>query len=238
MSILKQLMSQESVVPIENVELVAAPWNWPFAEEKRVDIDRYFVSLCQSNPALWNGRVLLLRDFGLNASTLHGTVFETDYASLQAGIDWQEMGAVKASFGAAALLTSDGAYVVGVMAPHTRNAGQIYLPSGSLEPSDLVGTSVDLRGNLNRELIEETGLSTDEFDEQEGWHAAFVGPRVAIVKIFRTKESGEELRRRILANLAKQDAPEFSDIRLVYASSELSPVTPPWLRAFFSYVWR
>jgi 8-oxo-dGTP pyrophosphatase MutT (NUDIX family) len=231
-------MSSDSVVSIEYVDLIKTSWTWPFAVQRRCEIANYFTELQRSNPALWNGKVLLLRDFDLQGSVLRGHVFETDYASLQAAIDWEAMGEVKACFGAAALVTPDQAYVVGVMAPHTRNAGQIYFPSGSLDPEDLAGTSVDLRGSVNRELIEETGLSLDEFEEQSGWYAVFAGPRIAIVKIFHASETGEALRDRIRTSLAMQMSPEFSDIQLVRRPADLNSSMPPWLAAFFAYIWR
>jgi hypothetical protein len=107
------------VVPVESIDFAFTTGAWPFAIQRRAEIDGYFAKLQRLNSALWNGRVLLLRDFELRHAVLHGTVFETDYASLQAGIEWQVMGqdAVRASFGVAALRTSDQAYVVDVMAP-------------------------------------------------------------------------------------------------------------------------
>jgi 8-oxo-dGTP pyrophosphatase MutT (NUDIX family) len=233
-------MNSDFVVPVENVGFVFTTWAWPFAIQRRAEIDRYFAKLQQLNPTLWNGRVLLLRDHELKDSALRGTVFETDYASLQAGIEWRVMGqnTVRASFGVAALRTSDQAYVVGVMAPHTRNAGQIYFPSGSLDPEDLVGTKVDLFGNVRRELAEETGLSPEEFEYQSGWHAVFAGPRVAIMKIVQASERGENLCSQILANLAAQPSPEFSDIRLVRDAADLDSQMPSWMTSFFKYIWR
>ena len=63
------------------------------------------------------------------------------------------MGAVRAS---------DGAFLLGVMDAHTANAGKIYFPAGIADRSDVVGETVDLAGNVMREVAEETGLTADD----------------------------------------------------------------------------
>jgi 8-oxo-dGTP pyrophosphatase MutT (NUDIX family) len=232
-------MSLNPVVPVENIDFVATRWIWPFAIEQRAKIDQYFAQQQRANPALWNGRVLLLRDLAVKDSTLRGSAFETDYASMLAGIAWGVIGdRVMACFGAAALVASDDAFVVGLMAPHTRNAGQIYFPSGSFDPDDLAGTHVDCVGNVKRELSEETGLLPEDVEYQSGWYAVFSSPHVPLMKIARVKERGSRLRDRIMANLAAQASPEFSDIHLVRGLSDLDARMPAWMTIFFNYVWR
>ncbi len=232
-------MTSERLVAVDSVEFVLADWTWPFVTERRTEIDSYFVTLQRENPALWNGRLLLLRDFELAGSLLRATLFETDYANLLAGIDWKVMGGneVRATFGVAALRASDQSYVVGTMAPHTRNAGQVYFPSGSLDAADVVGTTVNLLGNVKRELFEETGLPPDEFEYEPGWHAVFTGPRIPMLKTVLAKENGQTLRERILSNLATQEASEFSDIHLVRGPSDIDSRMPMWMRMFFAHIW-
>jgi len=50
-----------SVVPIDRLDLAFTPQPWVFATERRADIDSFFATLQRENPALWNGRVLMLR---------------------------------------------------------------------------------------------------------------------------------------------------------------------------------
>ena len=100
-----------------------------------------------------------------------------------AGFAWRAMGEVKCCFPAAALVSSDHAFVLGEMAPHTRNAGQIFFPCGSAEPIDVTGEHVDFFATLRRELLEETGIAADEFEPGRGWYGLTIGPLVPIVKI-------------------------------------------------------
>ena len=43
---------------------------------------------------LWNGRVMMLRDYGIRDGVLRGSCFETDYASFVAWRDWEFPGSV------------------------------------------------------------------------------------------------------------------------------------------------
>src|SRR5437588_11878050 len=81
-------MTYISVVPIDRLDLAYSPSSWPFESERRGDIDAHFASLRQEKPALWNGRVLMLRDFGIAGRVFRGSYIQTDFASLLAWRDW------------------------------------------------------------------------------------------------------------------------------------------------------
>ncbi len=53
------------VVPVERLELAFAPRPWPFARERCDEIVAYFTALRRVNPALWNGRVLMLHEHAI-----------------------------------------------------------------------------------------------------------------------------------------------------------------------------
>ena len=227
-----------TVVPLERVEFDVSAWQWPFAAERRDDIDAYFRRQQHANPTLWNGRLLLLRDFSIGAGILSGRLFETDYASLLAGLAMNAFDATaKACFGAAALQASDGAFVVGLMAAHTRNAGQLLFPSGSIDPEDAKEGRVDLDLSIERELAEETGLDAAVIHARCGWYAVFAGPRIPILRVMRVNEPAEMLRERILANIARHERPEFEDIAILRGLADIDPRMPPWMQAFLRQVW-
>src|SRR6266576_268539 len=88
--------------------------------------------------------------------------FEVDFASFIAWRDWGFPDkSVRNCFPMAALRSSDGAFLLGVMGSHTATAGQIYFPAGTPDPNDINGNTVDLERGVIRELIEETGLGID-----------------------------------------------------------------------------
>lgn len=219
-------------------DFVFAPWVWPFAERRRDEIGRFFDGLRENKPALWNGKLLLLRDAGVADAAISGTFFETDYAAMLAAVTWDAMGErVESCFPAAAVLSADEAFILGEMAGHTQNAGQILLPCGSVERGDASDGRVDLFATLRRELREETGLDADELVAAAGWYAVSLGALLPLVKVLRAAASAEQLRRQICANLAGQRDPEFCNIVVVRNQSDLDQRVPHWVTAFLQHFW-
>ena len=134
-----------SVIHLDRLHLTFTPKPWAFAIERRAEIDAWFAALQREKPAVWNGRVLLLYEHSLVSGVFRGSYLETDYASFAAWRAWgRPAAAIRDCFGAAAIMTVDGACLLGVMGPHTTNAGRIYFPCGTPDRDDIVGTYVDL----------------------------------------------------------------------------------------------
>jgi 8-oxo-dGTP pyrophosphatase MutT (NUDIX family) len=230
-------MTPISIVRSERVELVVSPWRWRFAEARRAEIDCHFAALRQRKPAVWNGRMLMLRRHTCDQSAFQGECFETDYASFIAWRDWNFPDqSAQICFGMGALRGSDGPFLLGVMAQHTMNAGGVYFPAGMLDPGDVADGAVDLAGNVAREVTEETGLVPGDYEAEAGWHTVFAGPRIAQIQVLRARESAAALRGRILAHLARTREPELADIRIVAGLSDLDPMMPPHVTAFLKHV--
>jgi 8-oxo-dGTP pyrophosphatase MutT (NUDIX family) len=227
-----------NVIEVDRLELAFAPRPWPFAEERRAEIDAYFADLRRQKPALWNGQVLLLHEHVLTNDVLRGSFLATDYASFLAWRDWDFPDAsIRNCFAMAAVRAADGAFLLGVMGSHTANAGRIYFPGGTPDPDDIVDGKVDLLGSIRRELNEETGLDAAEFAADSGWHAAFAGARIALLKILQTTEDAATLRARILAHLGREKQPELVDIRIVRGPDDLDLLMPAFVPAFLAHVW-
>jgi 8-oxo-dGTP pyrophosphatase MutT (NUDIX family) len=224
-----------SVVQVNSLQLAFAPKPWGFAEARRAEIDDCFAAMRQKTPALWNGRVLLLHDYALTDGVFRGSYLETDYASFAA---WRHWGGPAAKifdcFGAAAIMTADGACLLGVMGPHTANAGHIYFPCGTPDPGDIVGESVDLDLSMRRELKEETGLDITEFTAERGWTTVFDLPLIAHIKVLHSGEGAEDLRARILGHLAQEQQPELADIRIVRGPDDFTPTIRRFVTAFLA----
>jgi 8-oxo-dGTP pyrophosphatase MutT (NUDIX family) len=228
--------SASLVFHIERLELNFAPAPWPFAEERRAEIDALFAAMRRDKPELFNGRVLLACRHHIEDGVLRADFLETDYAGFASWSrwGWPEAG-VRDCFSAAAIVCADGGWLPGVMAPHTFNAGQIYFPCGTPDPSDIVGDKVDLDRSMRRELKEETGLDFAEFTAEPGWSALAEGPKIVLIKVLHAAQDAESLRRRILATLANERQPELSDIRIVRGPSDFDPMLRPFTRAFLAH---
>jgi 8-oxo-dGTP pyrophosphatase MutT (NUDIX family) len=231
-------MTDARILPLTQAQFSYQPWAWPFAHTRRAEIDAHFAARRLRTPEIWNGRALLLRSFAFEGASLQGTFFDTDYASLLAWRDWGFPEAAATNcFAMGAIRGCDGAYLLGVMGPQTANAGRVYFPAGTPEPEDIVGGSVDIAGNVIREVMEETGLGTDELDVEPGWTAVEVGPRIALIKRMHVDEPATAVRRRIHAHLERETAPELSEIRVVAGRADFVPDMPSFVTAFLEHEW-
>jgi 8-oxo-dGTP pyrophosphatase MutT (NUDIX family) len=220
---------------VTGLDLAYQDWHWPFAEQKRAEIDAHFARRQSVTPQIWNGRVLLGRNPVFSPGRFEAQYFETDFASLLAWIDWGFPDkSVFNGFGMGALRSADGAFVLGEMSVETANAGRIYFPSGTPDRDDLRGAVVDIAGSVVREVEEETGLTGADYRAAGHWDCVVSGSAIAIIQILESDLTGTGLRSRIEANLAAQTSPELSAIHLVRHISDVTPATPAYVRAFLA----
>ncbi len=225
------------ILPLDRLDIRFDPRPWPFAEARRAEIDAHFQRAQAAQPALWNGRILLLHDHAIDGRVMTGACLETDFASFLAWRDWGFIdGSVRNAFPQAALKAADGAFLLGVMSARTANAGHIYFPSGTPERADIDGDRVDLDATLRRELAEETGLAAGDVTIEPGWTAVFDGPRIALFQVVRLPGPAERARARILANLAAIAEEELADIRIVRSPADYDVRMAGYVAAYLDHV--
>ena len=226
------------IVPVERVEITVAPWQWQFAVKRRAEIDAHFAVRQQRQP-LWNGRVILLKDYRIENGMLSGSGFETDFASFVAWRDWNFPDRdVFNVFAMAAVRAADGGYLLGQMADHTASAGLLYFPCGSPDLEDVSDGKLDLEGSAARELFEETGTDIATLAAEPGWSLVREQNFIALIKRFTSAENAQQLRTRILYYLASGAHSELSDIRVVSGRGDLTAQVPAFVAAFLESVWR
>src|SRR6202165_3881003 len=217
---------------VTTLDLSLQPWPWPFADERRADIDAHFAVKQREKP-IWNGRILLGRNPDFAGERFSSSYFEADFASFLAWRDWGFPDAgVFNGFGMGALRCSDGAFVLGEMGQHTANAGRIYFPSGTPDLDDIRDGAVDISGSVAREVEEETGLAPADYRAVPHWDCVVAGAAIAMIRMLNVDASGDALRARIEANLARQSQPELSAIHLVRETSDLTASMPRFVTAF------
>ena len=228
-----------TVTMVERLDLRFEPKSWAFAEERRSEIDALFAEKQRANPRLWNGRVLLMHRFHIEAGVLHGAFLETDYASLNSWLSWgRPDAAIWDCFGAAAVMGSDGSFLLGEMASHTANAGRVYFPCGTPDLSDVADGLVDFEHSIARDLLEETGLRVDEFHAEPGWTILEERGRVVAYRALRAREPGEALRDRVEAHIKGDLSSELAATHLVRNTTDITPAIPDYAAAFLRYRWR
>lgn len=217
---------------VTTLDLGFQQWPWPFADARRADIDAHFAARQRERP-IWNGRVLLARNPDFTGGHFRAEYFEVDFASFLAWRDWGFPDAgVFNGFGMGALRSSDGAFVLGEMGQHTSNAGRIYFPSGTPDLDDISAGAVDMPGSVAREVLEETGLTPADYTAAAHWDCVVAGAAIALIRILQVDLTGEALRARIEANLAREQQPELSAIHLVRGASDFTAAMPRFVTAF------
>jgi len=232
------------IVEVAELDLAFEPGPWRFAETHAATVADHWARLSKEKPEVYNGRVLLMRRWRLARRAngrlrLEGAYFEADYADFVA---FRAIGGADESvvncFAMAALRGADGAYLLGEMAPHTMNAGQIYFPAGTPDPSDVVDGKVDLDGSARRELFEETGVSAEETVAAPVWTVIFAGWKIACMKAMTLPVIAEKAKERIEAFLARDARPELERMHIVRRASDIDEARVPvyvsaYLRAAF-----
>jgi 8-oxo-dGTP pyrophosphatase MutT (NUDIX family) len=220
---------------VKRLELSVSDAPWLFADARRAEIDAHFARVREAKPAVWNGRVLLCRNPRADGETFRADYFETDFASFLAWRDWGFPDtSVFNGFGAGALRSADGAFVLGRMGAHTANAGRVYFPAGTPDPGDVDGCRVDLAASVGREIEEEVGLKPADYAAADGWTVVATGQVVACFRRLASPLAAEPLRRRIEAYLASEAQPELSGVMLVRRTADLDPAMPPFVRTFLA----
>ena len=226
-------MTRPEIHRVTTLDLKLEPFAWPFALARRAEIDAHFARMQREKPKIWNGRVLLGRKPVFEGTRFATSYFETDFASFLAWRDWGFPDKdVFNGFGMGALRCADDAFVMGEMAGHTANAGRIYFPSGTPDLDDIDGGAVDIEGSVAREVEEETGLTPADYQVGAHWDCVVTGASVAMIRILHADISGEAMRERIEANLARQSEPELSAIHLVRNRADLTAAMPRFVAAF------
>lgn len=226
-------MTSPVIHRVTTLDLRVQPWPWPFAAERREDIDAHFKARQAEKPQIWNGRVLLGRNPVFAGKRFSADAFETSFASFLAWRDWGFPDKdVFDGFGMGALRCSDGAFALGEMGQQNATAGWVYFPSGTPDPSDIRDGKVDISGSVAREMEEETGLSPADYRADPDWDCVVSGVIIAMIRILDVALTGEALRGRIEANLARQRQPELSRIHLVRGLRDLTSAMPRFVTAY------
>jgi 8-oxo-dGTP pyrophosphatase MutT (NUDIX family) len=218
---------------VTTLDLGLQPRPWPFADARRDEIAAHFAQKQAEKPELWNGRILLGQTPVFSGGRFSASYFDADFASFLAWRDWGFPDRdVFNGFGMGALRCSDGAFVLGEMARHTANAGRVYFPSGTPDLDDVKDGAVDIPGSVAREVLEETGLTPADYRAGAHWDCIVSGAAIAMIRLLDVDMTGEALRTRIEANLARQHQPELSAIHLVRATRDLTAAMPRFVTAF------
>ncbi len=231
-------MTEVLIQPLKGLEARVEPVDWPFARDSASEIQAHWRRISDGNPAMFNGTVLLQHRWSVDDGIYRAVYAPVDYASFVAWIRFGQPGAPRRNgFAMGALRSADGAFILGVMANHTVNAGKIYFPAGTPDLADVTPDGrVDLAGSLLRELLEETALRPEEVAIEDRWTLVSESYRAAFMKPARLVHDADAARRIMLERLSETDQ-ELSDFHVVRRPSDIiEERTPPFASAYMRSV--
>ncbi|MFC5069181.1 NUDIX hydrolase [Flaviflagellibacter deserti] len=210
---------------------------WPWAENNSAAIAANWATAKARKPELFDGEVIIARSVEITGSQLVSTHTIVSYSAL---MYWQSLNFPPAGafnlFGAAAVVTSDGALLFGRMAAHTNNAGNLYFPCGTPDRADIVDDRLDIEGSILRELDEETGLGAYLTATDDRW-IVWDGGLFGCMRRYDTALDAAQAAEAVAAYLAKDEKPELSEVVFARAMSDIDQaVTPAYARAIASQI--
>lgn len=196
------------ILPVDEIDVVLDPGRHPFEIGREQAIAENWRAEIAAKPALFDGEVALLSEFGYDAGRLSGRCHAVRYSTF---LYWRKgrAGTAAHAFAHPMLVSSDNALIAIRMASHTVNAGRVYFAAGSFEPEDFPDGQVDAHGNMVREVREETGL--DISDVRRGGRHYVLGAEkgTVIFRRYHLDATAEEIAARIRGFVAAEAEPEI-----------------------------
>jgi len=214
-------LPRDAIVPVRRAAVRLDPRQHPFERENGPAIDANWQQETARNPALFDGKVVLLSSLDYAGGALNGTCHAVRFATFMLWRKTRPLGSAEHAYAHAMPVTSDNALVLIRMAGHTVNAGRAYFAAGSFEPQDFRGGMADIDFNMVREVTEETGLDLTGCGRDPIFHLRSSEGASVIFRRYYLPEPAEVVAERIRAFVAAEAEPEIEGPVIVRDARDL-----------------
>ena len=233
-------MNRGEVLRVARCRLRAREGAWEYETTHADAIARYWDDRYRDNGNYFNGRVHVVEGQPIiSDDCLVATLIEVSFASF---VHWKDHGYPPANaldgFGSALIRSQDCKVVLARQSANNLNAGLVYMPGGFIDRRDVADDgSIDIDASIERELLEETGLSFKDFARRTGFVVTRLGHQLSIAIELRSELAGELLRGRLLAYAAQHSDGELADFVVVAEREELDrPDIVPFTRSAVQFL--
>ena len=209
------------ILPVDQVDVRLDPGPHPFERDNAEAIAENWRHEMGTNPALYDGTVVLLSALAYRDSRLVGRCHAVKYSTFMLWRKNRDVVGAEHAYAHAMLVAGDNALVAIRMGGHTVNAGRVYFAAGSFEPVDFRDGLVDVDFNMIREVREETGLDLSVAERGRRYHALSTPSGTVIFRRYRVSEPADEIARRISAFVAAEAEPEIDGPVIVRHATDL-----------------
>lgn len=217
------------VVSVAGLDIRLVDGPLPFAEQRAAAIAERWRRTVAAKPALYDGPILLFSGIAVDGDRLVALGHRARFSALMVLVEDGGAESPGANlFGAAAIVSSDGAVILGCMGAHTAFPGVVKFVGGTPDEADLrPDGTIDIAGSIARETAEETGLVAAEAAVDPRFLVVADGPFLAIVQVLRMPETAAALIARIDAFNAAEAEPELAGAVAVRPGDRLDGVDMP-----------
>ena len=225
------------ILPVDEIDVMLDPAQHPFERGKEDAIAENWKQEIAAKPALFDGTVVLLSEFGYDRGRLFGRCHAVGYSTF---MYWRKDRVATAAhaFAHPMLVAKDNALVAIRMGLHTVNAGHVYFAAGSFEPEDFSDGVVDAHGNMVREVLEETGLDIADTRRGKRHYALATERGTVIFRRYFLDGTADEIASRIRGFVASEGEPEIEEPVIIRDAKDLPeglmPHMPPMIDWHFS----
>lgn len=208
------------ILPVDEIDVRLDPAQHPFERGREEAIAENWRHEVAAKPALFDGTVVLLSEFGYDAGRLFGRCHAVGYSTF---LYWRKDRVATAAhaFAHPMLVSSDNALVAIRMGAHTVNAGRVYFAAGSFEPEDFPDGVVDAHGNMVREVLEETGLDISGVRRGKRHYALATEKGTVIFRRYFLDGTADEIASRIRDFVAGESEPEIEEPVIIRDARDL-----------------
>ncbi|MDQ2703767.1 MAG: hypothetical protein M3Y43_01240 [Pseudomonadota bacterium] len=198
------------VLPVDEIDVRLDPAQHPFERGREDAIAENWAKEIAAKPALFDGTVVLLSEFGYDAGRLFGRCHAVGYSTF---LYWRRdrVGTAVHAFAHPMLVSADNALVAIRMGAHTVNAGSVYFAAGSFEPEDFPDGLVDAHGNMVREVREETGLDISAVRRGKRHYALATEKGTVIFRRYFLDGDADTIASRIRDFVTRETEPEIEE---------------------------
>jgi 8-oxo-dGTP pyrophosphatase MutT (NUDIX family) len=214
-------LPRNTIVPVFAAAVRLDPEAHPFERDNAAEIEENWRVETARNPALFDGKVVLLSGLNYAGGSLEGVCHTIRFATFMLWRKTRPSGSAEHAYAHAMPVTSDNALILIRMAAHTVNAGRVYFAAGSFEPQDFREGVADIDFNMTREVGEETGLDLSACGRDPHYHLRSSEGASVIFRRYYVDEPAEAVAERIRTFVAAEKEPEIEAPVIVRSPRDL-----------------
>ena len=227
---------EDVIFPVGRIDVRVVDTPHPYYLSHRAEVAANWEEEVAANPALYDGRMLLVRALRIRDGRISGECHAVPFSALLLWRKTRPAGSAIHLFGLPVIVSSDGAVIAIRMGLHTANPGRVYCTAGSLDPEDIRDGYCDLDGNMAREVLEETGLSLSDAVNVSGYYGLHDQGIVTVFRLYHFAATAAELIERIAAHIAADPEPEIDTALAIRTADPEQYHYPPFMPPILEWV--